>query len=68
MLYEDGAHTSGFTYSVLKYTKAKIIAVHDYLHWDCINTVQKEAISVLGKPAEVFDSEESDCGLAIWIV
>ena len=67
MLYEDGAHTTGFTSEVLKQTTAKVVAVHDFLHWDCQETVNKEAISVLGRPTEIFDHEESDCGLGIWV-
>ncbi len=66
LLFEDGAHTTGFTSRVLKETTAKVVAVHDFLHFDCIDTVQEEAISVLGQPTEIFDHEESDCGLAIW--
>ena len=66
MLYEDGAHTTGFTSAVLSETKAKVVAVHDFNHWDCVKTVREEAIGVLGQPDEVFNHEESDCGLAIW--
>jgi hypothetical protein len=66
MLYEDGAHTTGFTSRVLRETTAKVVAVHDYNHRYCIDTVQKEALSVLGTPTEVFQHEESDCGLGIW--
>ena len=68
LLFEDGAHTTGFTSRVLRETKAKVVAVHDYLHWDCVKTVKNEADSVLGTPTEVFDHEESDCGLAIWFL
>lgn len=32
LLFEDGAHTTGFTKRVLEETEAKVIAVHDYLH------------------------------------
>jgi hypothetical protein len=68
MLYEDGAHTTGFTKRVLSETKAfKVVAVHDFLHWDCKETVRDEAISVMGRPTEIFDHEESDCGLGIWV-
>jgi hypothetical protein len=68
MLYEDGAHTTGFTSSVLSQTTAnKVVAVHDFLHWDCRDTVRDEAIKVMGKPTEIFDHEESDCGLGIWV-
>ncbi len=66
MLLEDGEHDEGFTSKVLRETTAKIIAVHDYLHRSCIETVQHESIGVLGEPNEIFDHEESDCGLAIW--
>jgi len=66
LLFEDGAHTTGFTRRVLEETTAKVIAVHDFLHRTCIETVQEEALSVLGEPTEVFDAEDSDCGLAIW--
>ena len=54
-MLEDGAHTTGFTKRVLEETKAKVVAVHDYLHRTCIETVQEEALSVLGEPDEVFD-------------
>jgi len=65
-LFEDGAHTTGFTEKVLRETTAKVVAVHDFLHFDCIDTVQQPALKVLGHPTEIFDHEESDCGLAIW--
>ena len=66
LLYEDGAHTTGFTSKVLESTSANIVAVHDFLHRDCIDTVQEESIKILGQPTEIFDHEDSDCGLAIW--
>jgi hypothetical protein len=66
LLFEDGAHTNGFTSQVLKETKAKVIAVHDFMHWDCVQTVKNESIKVLGKPNEIFIESPSDCGLAIW--
>ena len=66
LLFEDGAHTTGFTKRVLEETTAKVVAVHDYLHRTCQETVFDEANEVLGKPSEVFDAEDSDCGLAIW--
>lgn len=67
MLFEDGSHLTGFTSRVLTETIASIVAVHDFNHWDCKETVQEEALEVLGEPTEVFQHEESDCGLAIWI-
>ena len=67
MLFEDGAHTTGFTSRVLKETLARVIAVHDYNHRSCLETVQREALRELGQPDEVYQEEESDCGLAIWI-
>jgi hypothetical protein len=67
MLYEDGAHTPGFTSKVLSETTAKIVAVHDFNHWDCKETVQEESMGVLGRPTEIFQHEESDCGLGIWV-
>lgn len=66
LLYEDGAHTTGFTSRVLRETKANVIAIHDFNHRHCIDTVQRESISILGSPDEVFQHEESDCGLGIW--
>jgi hypothetical protein len=66
LLFEDGAHTTGFTERVLKETTAKVVAVHDFNHWDCQDTVKDESIRVLGEPTEVFQHEESDCGLGIW--
>jgi len=66
LLFEDGAHTTGFTEQVLRETKAKVVAVHDYLHFDCIDTVKEPSLKVLGQPNEIFDHKESDCGLAIW--
>ncbi len=68
MLFEDGAHTHGFTKQVLKEIKAPVVVVHDFEHWDCVETVKQEAIGVLGKPDEVFFEKPSDCGLAIWFV
>ena len=67
LLFEDGAHTTGFTSKVLRETTSKVVAVHDYLHWDCVDTVKDESESVLGSPTEVFLHQKSDCGLAIWI-
>lgn len=66
LLYEDGAHTHGFTRQVLTETKAKVVAVHDFNHWDCVQTVKEAALGVLWSPTEVFQHAESDCGLAIW--
>ena len=66
LLFEDGAHTTGFTTKVLRETKAKVIAVHDYLHWDCIDTVKIESEKTIGEPDEVFIEPPSDCGLGIW--
>ena len=66
LLFEDGAHTHGFTTRVLRETKANVIVVHDYLHWDCLKTVQEESKLVLGNPTEVFIEAPSDCGLGIW--
>lgn len=68
LLFEDGSHLTGFTSRVLTETTAKVVAVHDFNHWDCKETVQKEAFDVLGMPTEIFQHEESDCGLAIWVL
>lgn len=68
LLFEDGAHTYGFTSQVLKTIQAKVVAVHDYKHWDCQVTVHDEADEAMGRPAdEVFFQPPSDCGLGIWI-
>ena len=68
MLFEDGAHTWGFTSKVLEETTATmVIAVHDYCHWDCLGTVRDESTKVLGAPNEVFLEKPSDCGLGIWV-
>ena len=65
ILFEDGAHTTGFTKSILQRFKAKIVVCHDYEHWDCIKTVKGEFREVLGEPDEVFYEPPSDCGLGI---
>lgn len=65
-LFEDGAHTTGFTSNVLAETDFKVCVVHDYEHWDCQITVKKEALGVLGNPDEIHFEKPSDCGLAIW--
>ena len=67
LLFEDGAHTTGFTKKVLEETTFKVCAVHDYEHWDCLITVKEEALSVLGEPTEIHFVVPSDCGLGIWI-
>lgn len=67
LLFEDGAHTTGFTSRVLTETEFKICAIHDYEHWDCHNTVKTEALNILGVPTEIYFEKPSDCGLAIWI-
>ena len=66
MLFEDGAHTTGFTSTILKRFKSKLVVVHDFFHWDCQTTVHDEAISVLGEPAGTLLEAPSDCGLAWW--
>jgi len=65
MLFEDGMHTYGFTRKVLERFPASTVVVHDYMHWDCQNTVKHDFDKVLGKPDEVFFEKPSDCGLAI---
>lgn len=65
-LFEDGAHTTGFTKQVLQQIRADVIAVHDYCHPTCQVTVKDEADEVLGQPDEVFFEEPSDCGIAIY--
>lgn len=66
-LFEDGAHTTGFTSEVLKQTKFKVCAVHDFEHWDCVNTVKNESLMILGEPNEIYLQHPSDCGIGIWI-
>lgn len=67
MLFEDGAHTTGFTSGVLLQIKAKVIVIHDYMHFGCVETVHEEALETLGEPTEVFFEDPSDCGLAIYV-
>lgn len=68
ILFEDGAHTWGFTRDVLKRFPAKIVVCHDYMHWDCQNTVKNDFDRLLGKPDEIFFEKPSDCGLGIkWV-
>ncbi len=64
ILFEDGAHTWGFTRDVLKRYPAKVVVCHDYMHWDCINTVKNEFDRHFGEPDEVFFIK-GQCGLAI---
>ena len=65
LLFEDGMHTYGFTQKVIERFPAKIVVCHDYMHWDCQNTVAHDFDKVLGKPHEIFFEKPSDCGLAI---
>lgn len=65
LLFEDGQHNEGFTYSVLRKWKAKTVVVHDYMHRSCQDTVKKEFDQVLGEPDIIYFEEPSDCGLAI---
>lgn len=65
ILFEDGDHTTGFTETILKNIKAKIVIVHDYSHRLCDETVKPEFEKVLGVPDEIFFEPPSDCGLAI---
>jgi len=65
ILFEDGAHTYGFTRKILERFKASIVASHDYMHWDCQTTVKSEFDRVLGEPDEIYFEKPSDCGLAI---
>ena len=58
-------HTYGFTRKVIERFPAKIVVCHDYMHWDCKNTVKHDFNKVLGDPDEVFFEKPSDCGLAI---
>ncbi|MCH7827570.1 MAG: class I SAM-dependent methyltransferase [Bacteroidetes bacterium] len=68
ILFEDGMHTYGFTQKVLERFPAKIVVCHDYMHWDCQNTVKPEFDKIFGAPDEVFFEKPSDCGLAIkWV-
>ena len=65
LLFEDGMHSYGFTRKVIERFPAKIVVCHDYMHWDCQNTVKPEFDKVFGAPDEVFFEKPSDCGLAI---
>lgn len=65
LLFEDGAHTFGFTRKVIERFPAKVVVCHDYKHWDCVNTVKHDFDRVLGEPDEIFFEKPSDCGLAI---
>jgi hypothetical protein len=65
ILFEDGAHTYGFTHKIIDRFKAKVVVCHDYMHWDCVKTVKHDFNKILGIPDEVFFEKPSDCGLAI---
>ena len=65
LLFEDGAHSSRFTATMLQNIKAKIVVVHDYFHPSCQIEVKDEFIEVLGEPDETFIKSPADCGLAI---
>ena len=65
LLFEDGMHTYGFTRKVIERFPAKVVVCHDYMHWDCQNTVRHDFDKVFGKPDEIFFEKPSDCGLAI---
>lgn len=65
ILFEDGAHTYGFTKKILERYPAKTVVVHDYKHRTCQNTVKVEFDKVLGAPDEIFFEPPTDCGLAI---
>ena len=68
LLFEDGMHTYGFTRKVIQRFPAKVVVCHDYMHWDCVNTVKRDFREVFGEPDEVFFEKPSDCGLAIkWV-
>jgi len=68
ILFEDGEHTYGFTRKVIQRFSAKVVVCHDYMHWDCKNTVKHDFNKVFGEPDEVFFEKPSDCGLAIkWV-
>ena len=68
LLFEDGAHTPGFTKKVLETYKAKIVVCHDYLHESEFGeNVRNDFNEILAEPDEIFQ-EDSDCGLAIkWV-
>ena len=65
LLFEDGMHTYGFTRKVIERFPAKVVVCHDYMHWDCQNTVKHDFDKVFGQPDEIFFEKPSDCGLAI---
>ena len=65
-VFEDGAHTWGFTESIAKRYKASMCFVsHDYMHRTCQETVYEEFNKVLGFADEIFFEPPSDCGLGI---
>lgn len=64
LLFEDGAHTYGFTQKILERFPAKVVAVHDYMHRGCQNTVKVDFDRVFGSPDEIYFEPPSDCGLA----
>ncbi len=66
-LFEDGSHNTGFTSSVLKRFKAKVVVCHDYLHPShCLETVHDEMNEVLGV-TEAHNKPPHSCGLGIWV-
>ena len=65
LLFEDGAHTFGFTRKIIERFPAKVVVCHDYMHWDCVNTVKHDFDRVFDRPDEIFFEKPSDCGLAI---
>jgi hypothetical protein len=65
MLFEDCAHTTGFTKYVVENFPARLVAVHDIKH-PTAGIVRAEAISVLGDFDEEFMGPfPADCGLGL---
>ena len=68
MVFEDGAHTPGFTAEMIKRFKPRKVWVsHDYMHKSKVGqNVKKDIDEAFGSPDEIFfENEETDCGLAI---
>lgn len=67
MVFEDGAHSPGFTRAMInRYKPLKLWVSHDYMHnSDVGRNVKADIDHMFGGPDEVFFEEPSDCGLAI---
>lgn len=67
LLFEDGAHTTGFNTAIFSMYPAKIIACHDYRHATASKTVKPESDAVMGREADLeFMEPPVDTGIGVW--